>query len=224
MLDKQAIRDAATVILWRNGARGTEVLMGQRGAKAAFMPNKFVFPGGAVDPGDATIPLDGTPDADSLRRLELQAPAGFAAAALAGAIREVWEETGLILGRAGGWAQTAPPDWQSFAETGHRPSAAGFSYVFRAVTPPGRPRRFDARFFLVSASAVMGDPEDFTHAQDELSHLQWIPLAEVRGFELAFITQLVLAEVAPLIARDGPPESVPFVRNDDMISGVTRLR
>ena len=49
MTDKTAIRNAATVILLRDRLENPRVLMGQRGANAAFMPNKFVFPGGAVD-------------------------------------------------------------------------------------------------------------------------------------------------------------------------------
>ena len=55
--DKTAIRDAATVIVLRDRWTNPTILMGQRGSKAAFMPNKFVFPGGAVDAADATIPL-----------------------------------------------------------------------------------------------------------------------------------------------------------------------
>lgn len=221
--DKTAIRDAATVVLWRDGASGPEVLMGQRGSKAAFMPDKFVFPGGAVDAADAEVRLSGQPDPICLRRLGIDSAPGIVPALLAGAIREVWEETGLVLGRPRSWAAPSV-DWESFAATGHAPSASGFSYVFRAVTPPGRSRRFDARFFLVPAGAVQGDPDDFTHACDELRHLQWIPLVDVRDFDLPFITTVVLAELAPLISHNGPPDSVPFVKNDDVVSGITRLR
>jgi 8-oxo-dGTP pyrophosphatase MutT (NUDIX family) len=222
MIDKTAIRDASTVILWREGGTGPEVLMGQRGSAAAFMPDKFVFPGGAIDPEDAAIPLAAQPDSTCLRRLAMEAPAATVPALLVGAVREVWEETGLVLGQPGNWA---PPhdDWEGFAATGHVPSAEGFSYVFRAVTPPGRTRRFDARFFLVPAAVVRGDPDDFSGACDELRHLQWIPLARVRDFDLPFITTVVLAELGPLIASGRAPASVPFVRNDDVISGITRL-
>ncbi|MFV0359052.1 NUDIX hydrolase [Tropicimonas sp.] len=220
--DDTVIRDAATVILWQHGPSGPEVLMGQRGSSAAFMPDKFVFPGGAIDAGDVAVSLRGLPDPTCLRRLAIESDAALVPALLAGAIREVWEETGLILGRPGNW--TAPtPDWESFAATGHAPSAENFTYVFRAITPPGRTRRFDARFFLVPAGAVRGDASDFSRACDELRHLQWIPLTEVRRFDLPFITTVVLAELAPLIGRSGQPASVPFCRNDDVISGITRL-
>ncbi|MEM1430685.1 MAG: NUDIX domain-containing protein [Pseudomonadota bacterium] len=226
--DKSALRDAATVILWRIGTDGAEVLMGTRGAGAAFMPNKVVFPGGAVDPGDADVALAGIPPAPCLRRLaEAPRPGSGVThtALLAAAIREVWEETGLILGRAAPPVAAPAPDWRSFAATGHRPDASAFRFVFRAVTPPGRPRRFDARFFLVPAKAVTGDPDDFSRASEELYYLQWVPLSRARSFDLPFITEVVLAEIAPLIAMGGgaPTEGVPHVRNDDIVSSVTRI-
>ncbi|MEM0937673.1 MAG: NUDIX hydrolase [Pseudomonadota bacterium] len=227
-LDKSALRDAATVILWRYGAEGGEVLMGTRGAAAAFMPNKVVFPGGAVDPGDESVPLAALPRETCQARLGVYPrPASTATprALLAAAIRELWEETGLILGRAGTWPLEPTPDWAGFAQTGHQPDASPLRFVFRAVTPPGRPRRFDARFFLVEAGAISGSADDFSHATEELSHLQWVPLAEARRFDLPFITSIVLAEVAPLIAAGGgpPAEGVPFVENDDVVSSVRRI-
>ncbi|WP_116133471.1 DNA mismatch repair protein MutT [Tropicimonas sp. IMCC34043] len=222
MADAAAIRDAATVILWRAGRDGPEVLMGQRGASAVFMPNKFVFPGGAIDAGDGAVPLAGAPDPVCQRRLGLAASPALVPALLAGAIREVWEETGLVLGKPGQWPDP-PSDWRGFAATGHRPSAAGFQFVFRAITPPGRTRRFDARFFLVPATEVRGDADDFSGACDELQLLQWIPLSRVRSFDLPFITEVVLAEIGPLILQGRRPETVPFVKNDDIVSGITRL-
>lgn len=211
-MDKTAIRDAATVMVIRKEASGPQVLMGQRGAAAAFMPNKVVFPGGAVDPGDADIALADPLDPACAARLA-QDGANPQALAVA-AIRELWEETGLILGTPGDWP-APPPDWADFAARGLRPSAAGLRYVFRAVTPRGRPRRFDARFFMADAARLFGDPDDFSSACDELSHLQWIPLAQARRFDLPFITEVVLAEIAALVAQgqDSPPDSVPFFDN-----------
>ena len=66
-IDKTAIRNAATVMVLRDRTTDPHVLMGQRGAKAAFMPSKFVFPGGAVDAADADVPLS-APHAAALRR------------------------------------------------------------------------------------------------------------------------------------------------------------
>lgn len=224
VVDKTAIRNAATVIVLRDRMSDPAILMGQRGARAAFMPNKFVFPGGAVDTADAAITLATPLNNLCHSRLCDDAPKGLQTALAAAAIRELWEETGLVLGRSGAWNSEPPTDWQSFARTGHLPAAGGLQFVFRALTPPGRPRRFDARFFLVDADAIQGDLDDFAHASDELSHLQWIRLGEARRFDLPFITEVVLAEVAARVTDWSAPDSVPYFRNDDESSLFLRLR
>lgn len=221
-IDKTAIRDAATVIVLRNRSHEPSVLMGQRGANAAFMPNKFVFPGGAVDPEDSQVPFADPLSPICVSRLADGAPGDRATALAAAAIRELWEETGQILGRPGTW--DAPPEnWRDFAAHGHLPSAAPLQFVFRAITPPGRPRRFDARFFLLDADDLASDPDDFSAASDELAHLQWIALDKVRSFDLPFITEVVLAEVAARAADPRPPTSIPFFRNNDEESLFLRL-
>jgi 8-oxo-dGTP pyrophosphatase MutT (NUDIX family) len=222
--DKTAIRDAATVIVLRDRLDAPRILMGQRGAKAAFMPNKFVFPGGAVDAMDALVPLVRPLPSGCADRLTEDTGEDLAHALSVAAIRELWEETGLILGTQGDWSDAVPDDWQSFAATGHLPDAAALQFVFRALTPPGRPRRFDARFFLLDAEALANDPDDFSAASDELSHLQWVPLREARRFDMPFITEVVLAEIEARVDDKSAPESVPFFRNDDEESLFLRLR
>jgi len=215
------IRDAATVILLRDGPTPA-VLMGRRGRRAAFMPDKMVFPGGAIDPGDATAPLAALPHPTCRARLAEGCGARMPRAAAAAAIRELWEEAGLVLGTPGAWPDP-PPGWADFAATGHRPCARALRFVFRAITPPGRPRRFDTRFFLADAAALAGDPDDFGRAGDELRDLQWIPLPEARRHDLPFITEIVLAEIAALRGTHGPPPSVPFFENDAETSRFRRL-
>ncbi|WP_417211529.1 NUDIX hydrolase [Antarctobacter sp.] len=223
-IDKTAIRDAATVVVLRDRATRPRVLMGQRGAKAAFMPNKFVFPGGAVDTEDATVPLARPLPPLCAARLTEDASTEIAEALAVAAVRELWEETGQILGVPAPWPGTIPSDWLEFAGTGHRPSAEPLQFIFRAITPPGRPRRFDARFFLLDADELASDPDDFHGAADELSHLQWIAVDEIRNYDLPFITEVVLAEVAARATDQTPPDSVPFFRNDDESSLFLRLR
>jgi 8-oxo-dGTP pyrophosphatase MutT (NUDIX family) len=222
-LEKPPIRDAATMIVVRDPGGRPAVLMGQRGAKAVFMPDKFVFPGGAVDPDDADVPLATPLPPLCEARISNLTPPIIARALAATAIRELWEETGLILGAPGAWDTPPPPDWAGFAATGHRPAASDLSLVFRAITPPGRPRRFDARFFLADAAALRGDLDDFSRASDELSALQWIPIAAARRFDLPFITEVALAEVAARLPDLAPPDSVPFFRNDDEESLFLRI-
>jgi 8-oxo-dGTP pyrophosphatase MutT (NUDIX family) len=223
-IDKSAIRNAATVIALRDRHNDPAILMGQRGAQAAFMPNKFVFPGGAVDALDSHVPLAAPLPDICHTRLAEDAPAGLQNALASAAIRELWEETGLVLGRPGAWNGDIPEDWRSFASTGHVPVADSLQFVFRALTPPGRPRRFDARFFLVDAGAIQGDLDDFTHASDELSHLQWIKLSDARNFDLPFITEVVLAEIESRVNDIAPPVNVPYFRNNDESSLFLRLR
>lgn len=182
------IRPAATLILARRlPGGGHAILMGQRGAQAVFMPSKYVFPGGAVDPGDdwpAPLPLCQVCH-DRL------AQGGIAPAALVGAAqRELAEETGLTL----------------------RPDTPQLRFVFRAITPPGRTRRFDARFFLADALGLACDPDDLSRAGAELAHLHWIGLDEARALDLPFITEVVLAEVTNLL-RGGEQPGVPFFDN-----------
>ncbi len=208
------IRDAASVLaIRRDGAEGPAVLMGRRGARAAFMPSKVVFPGGAVDAGDAGVDLARPIGGTCASRLAMHGQAAVAALCAA-AIRELAEETGLALGHPAPWPD-APAGWAGLARRGLRPDAAPLRYLFRAVTPPGRSRRFDARFFVVEAEALTGDTTGFPDADAELAGLEWVPLARARALDVPFVTDLVLAEAAALIAL-GPgavPDSVPFFDN-----------
>lgn len=187
------------MVLWRDRGAGAEVLMGQRGSAAVFMPSKYVFPGGAVDAGDDAPTAVLSPEC-ARRLAQMCPPDAPAPLALAGAgLRELAEETGLRL----------------------TPSA-GLRFIFRAITPPGRTRRFDARFFLADASQVAGDVDDFSGAEDELRHLHWIGLAEARRLDLPFITEVVIAEVTVLLAGVDQP-GVPFFDNSGSTPTFRRL-
>lgn len=188
-IDKsKIIRDASTVILLRHDKVQPQVLMGQRGAKAAFMPNKFVFPGGAVDAEDYSdhgIALDA--------RLDVTGKTGIGPALVTAGIRELWEETGQKLTHL----------------------QENFRFIFRAITPPGRPRRFDARFFLADAHGVTTNIDDFSNASDELSNLHWIDLVEAKALDLPFVTEVVLSEVLAICADPHSPRKVPFFNHTE---------
>ena len=210
--DKTKIRNAATVIVVRNKHKNPSVLMGQRGVNAAFMPSKFVFPGGAVDDQDLSIDIKKSINEVCKNRLLKENENGSWSGLVAAAIRELFEETGQIIGVEEEWSEV-PSNWEEFAKTGYVPDASNMSFVFRAITPPGRPRRFDARFFLIQAEELRTNLDDFSMASDELSHLQWIPLKDTKNFDLPFITQVVLAEITGNLTKSGPPARVPFFQN-----------
>ena len=225
MTDKSGIRHAATVVVLRDRQTQPRILMGQRGAKAAFMPNKFVFPGGAADTADHGVPFARPLARTCTARLTEDPTQGIPTIApetlAATAIRELFEETGQTLAGPGTWPKP-PPDWNAFSQHG-LPNAEPLQFIFRALTPPGRPRRFDARFFLVDADALSSDLDDFSAASDELSHLQWISLSEVREFDMPFITEVVLAEVQARLDTHAPPASVPYFKNNDEANLFLRL-
>lgn len=202
----ELIRPAATTVIWRDGPTGPEVLMGQRGATAAFMPSKYVFPGGAVDAVDSIAPLNFPLRSQCAARLQLNCPADAPApdALAMAALRELWEETGLRLNLP--------------QSTDH-----GLRFIFRAITPPGRSRRFDARFFLVNAESIVGNPDDFSLASDELSHLHWIGLSSARSLDLPFITEVVLAEISHLLRGGSDAAGVPFFDNSGHVPTFRRL-
>ncbi|MBX9616443.1 MAG: NUDIX domain-containing protein [Caulobacteraceae bacterium] len=203
---RQRPKDAATLILVRNG-RSPEVLMGRRAPGHVFMASKWVFPGGRIDRADFTAAFSGEPPAATRARLEAEMPARRARALCLTAVRETFEETGLILGHPAPPASVAGP-WREFRAAGALPDLAALTYVARAITPPGRTRRFDARFFLADATALLA-PEP-TAGSGELDEIAWLPLEDARALDLPAITRFVLTEVTARLDDDHRP--LPFVR------------
>ena len=222
-MEKMEIKNAATVILLRGSQKNPEVLMGQRGKNASFMPNKFVFPGGALDPGDLEIDFNGDIPTKCIEKLRLKADPSLAKPLIAAGIRELWEETGLILGsKSKTKMDSIPKNWKDFFALGYQPSADNIEFVFRAITPPGRTRRFDARFFLLSSDNIKGDLDDFSKASGELSHLQWIELNSTQNLDLPFITEIVLSEVLSKL-KGNRNNGIPFYYHDSGTSHFLRL-
>ena len=222
-MEKMEIKNAATVILLRGSQKNPEVLMGQRGKNASFMPNKFVFPGGALDPGDSEIDFNGDIPTKCIEKLRLKADPSLAKPLIAAGIRELWEETGLILGsKSKTKMDSIPKNWKDFFALGYQPSADNIEFVFRAITPPGRTRRFDARFFLLSSDNIKGDLDDFSKASGELNHLQWIELNSTQNLDLPFITEIVLSEVLSKL-KGNCNNGIPFYYHDSGTSHFLRL-
>jgi 8-oxo-dGTP pyrophosphatase MutT (NUDIX family) len=207
-------RDAATLILFRRGADDPRILMGQRHGGHVFMPNKFVFPGGRVDAADGRIaPLTGLrPEVEE--RVARGCSATRARALGMAAIRETFEETGLLVGEpVASPPRTRSRSWGAFLAHGVVPSLEILDLVARAITPPGLPRRFDARFFMTDAVHVHGDAHDELAGSGELLDVRWIPISEAQHLDLPQITALVIEHVAMRLAAPDPAAvTVPFVR------------
>ncbi len=208
-------RDAASLILVDRSRKAPRVLLGLRHADHRFMPSVFVFPGGRVETCDRAMPVYGTLDADSERRLmaQVQRPSALRARALAAAaIRETFEETGLLLGTTDAGSPEAPAgEWRAFSEHGVFPNLESLTFVARAITPPRRPKRFDTRFFLADASDVAARVDGMVGPQSELTELRWLTLAETEALELPTITRVVLQEVGARIEAGLPRRApVPF--------------
>lgn len=192
------IRPAASLVLIRRDG-ADRVLMGQRGHGAAFMPSKYVFPGGAVDAADHAEPTGLSEVCTHRLGQHRLADWPLPPALVACARRELREETGLAV-----------------------PDQTRLRFIFRAITPAGNPRRFDARFFLAEADAATGALDDFSQAEDELSHLHWVPLDQTRHLDLPFITEIVLAELRALLEGHDQP-GVPFFDNSGPVPTFRRL-
>ncbi len=196
-------RDAATLILVRQRGKVPEVLMGCRDAKHAFMPNRYVFPGGRVDREDARIPIATPLDRHVDARLQRAATALRARALGVAAVRETFEETGLMLAkpfRDGAPGGDFGEHWKGFLDKGMGPALDCLDLIARAVTPPGRPRRFNARFFMARAEDATGE---IRHSS-EMGDVRWVRLDEARELPLPTITGLILGEIGRLVKE--PPD------------------
>jgi 8-oxo-dGTP pyrophosphatase MutT (NUDIX family) len=187
------------VLVDRTG-REPRVLLGLRHSRHAFIPGKFVFPGGRVDAADGRMTALGSLDPISEKRLaaRLRRPSGPLPRALVlTAIRETGEETGLLLGqRAEEKARPPCAAWQPFVDAGVIPDLSKLIFVFRAITPPKRPRRYDTRFFLAFRDAVGAELPNAVGPDAEFVDVKWMTFAEAEAAELPTVTKVVLAEVA----------------------------
>lgn len=211
-------RDAATLILVDSAAGVPKVLLGKRRMDMKFMPGKYVFPGGRVDKSDASVPasdeLGEAEVAKLLVDMKGRQSASRARALALAAVRETFEEAGILIGAPmTGGKRPKDPSWQSFFDQGLAPRLAPITFFARAITPPGRPRRFDTRFFCVDAAIIAKrcDPP-----QDELSDLVWMPLDEARNLDLPPITRVILEDLGDRLklGRIGTvPAPVPYYYN-----------
>ena len=209
-------KDAATLIILDRREGEPRVLMGRRHSGHRFMPGKFVFPGGRAEPGDRRASAFGALSSRAVEALMARtlrpSPARGRALAIA-AIRETFEETGLLLGTMVNGAPERTPvgPWGAFAEQGVLPDLSPMQFVARAITPPRRPKRFDTRFFTIDRDAIAGEVAGKVGPEAELVELAWVSLSEARRLELPTITGVILDELEARLTNGFAPElPVPF--------------
>ncbi len=217
-------RHAATLIIVRRDGPEPRLMMGRRAGGHSFMPGKWVFPGGRVDRNDFSAPaatelrpiVEARLRQTARHRNEAALPRALALAA----VRETFEEVGLLLARPAPARPGAGP-WRDFLAQGAQPDLASLSFVARAITPPYRPKRFDARFFMAEAAALIS----LERQPDcgELDEIAWVGLKETLDLDLPNITRFVVQEIAERLAT---PKSqlearpIPFMR---FLNGQRRL-
>jgi 8-oxo-dGTP pyrophosphatase MutT (NUDIX family) len=197
-------KDAATLILIDHCGPTPKVLLGKRHHGHRFMPGKYVFPGGGVEPADKRMPtarpLDRQAEQRLMRAVKRPSPVKARALALA-AIRETYEETGLLIGAPASPTPGSPPGaWAAFAQAQILPDLAAIHFVARAITPPRRPKRFDTRFFAADAGTIARRIDGKIGPDAELVELIWMPIAAARRLDVAAITAVVLEELELQIA------------------------
>ncbi|MGH9118291.1 MAG: NUDIX hydrolase [Acidimicrobiales bacterium] len=228
-------RDAATLMLVRDGGLGLEVFMVRRALSATFVGGAFVFPGGTLDPADRHAEVEamcnGLTDAEASTRL------GIGAGGLAfwvAAVRECFEEAGLLLARAADGRPVGFDDPVVAARfAGHREaltsnrgsmselcrqenlrlSVGDIHYFAHWITPTAAPRRFDTRFF-VAAAPLDQDP---LHNPGELIGQAWIRPADAIEGHRQGTFDLILPTIRNLeaIAR--------FERAEDLLNAAAAV-
>jgi len=201
-------KDAATLIVYRQCQDVVKVLMGKRHIKHKFLPERYVFPGGRVDPQDSRVRSATPIRQDVAELLTRRATPARARAIAAAAIRETFEEAGLIIGKPDPEPhRPAPANWRAFFDTGMAPCFENLTYVARAITPPWRPMRFNARFFMVDQKHVAGE----LGGDGELLDLTYVPIRETGALELPLITSRVLEMIEDFARHPPAPDSIKTV-------------
>ena len=195
---KQVVRPraAAGIVLLRGASEEAEVLLGRRSASLRFMPGYYVFPGGRLDRADhrqsgfhEPEPEDPGVHADRTTRRLM-------AALRRAAIRETWEETGLLLGETGDGNEVRSPGpavvWDHYHAMGAAPAFSALQYIARAITPPASPVRFHSRFFLCRTDDLTLQGE--LAGDGELEDLGWQPVSDLDPLPMADVTHAVLLQ------------------------------
>ena len=190
-------RDAATLIVVRPGDRGLLCLMGRRHADSEFLPGYYVFPGGAVERSDRAAKPASPLDLAHLGAMGVGGNARTAVALGVAAVRETFEETGIMVADAGDVGNAPGGTFDEMRRRGVAPALGRLVYLGRAITPTDSPIRFHARFFL----ARLGPGPAELGGDDELHDLSWVPLGDVASLPTIGITRFMARFAGDILER-----------------------
>jgi 8-oxo-dGTP pyrophosphatase MutT (NUDIX family) len=203
-------KNAATVMIIRRDGPKPRVLMGKRHGGHSFMPDRWVFPGGRIDRGDYHAPAANELRHDVGALFDAYLPAGRGRALALAAIRETWEEAGLLIAQPGA-VRPAAGSWRTFVAQGALADLEALDVIARAITPPSVGKRFDTWFLLADAERLMS--LDRQPDCGELEEIAWVDFDEAQSLPLPTVTRMMLKEA---VARmDDPSRPKPFLRYKD---------
>jgi 8-oxo-dGTP pyrophosphatase MutT (NUDIX family) len=200
-------KSAATVMIIRRDGPKPRVLMGKRHGGHSFMPDRWVFPGGRIERADYRAPFasDLNPDAAAVFDAYLKAGKGRALALAA--VRETFEEAGLLLARSAPSRPVAGP-WRPFVEQGALADLEALDVVARAITPPMVGKRFDTWFLVADAERLLS----LERQPDcgELTEIAWVDFDEAQALPLPSVTRVMIKESVERMKDPSRPK--PFLR------------
>jgi len=198
---------ASTIVLTVGDPKNPQILMGQRSKRHDFMPSVYVFPGGRVDRADSYAKYAGDLSPRTERILEAAFSPRRARAVVLAAVRETWEETGLLLGQAvkDGERNLNHASYDAFRKSGKRPDISDIEVFGRAITPPHRHKRFDAWFFHKHLGNI-APPKIKDSA--ELLNVDWFTFDQIKNLEQQRATTMMLAVLKDYLAYDRLPNDI----------------
>lgn len=198
-------RLASTIVLYKGTRDNPKILMGQRSPRNDFMPSVYVFPGGRVDRADSYADYSRDLSARTERILESAFTPRKARACVLAAIRETWEETGLMVGRKQPWTKTIrDKSWQAFRQNDVLPNLSNIEVFGRAVTPPHRHKRYDTWFFV---QAFSGDDSQISDS-GELTNVDWYDWKQIKSLEMQRATTMMLSVLKDYFNHATPAEDI----------------
>jgi len=200
-------RDAATLFIIRRDGPKPRVLMGKRNGGHDFMPNLWVFPGGRIDKADFRAPFATELKPEVAGKFHAHLPGNRGRALALAAIRETFEEAGLLLAKQAEPRPAAGP-WREFLALGALPDLEALSIIYRAVTPPVLAKRFDTWFLMADAERLIS----LERQPDcgELEEIAWFEFEEALELNLPMVTRSVIKEAEARL--EDPNRPIPYMR------------